>query len=286
MGEMPPAVRDAVGDGDVAAATDAFRDAVTQIAMDFIEQWVAGGRPADNILPRAPDILGQPVKLSYINSGSVGSVYKIQWGDQVWALKINRNASAGELGVMPLQSRVRGLVNKMHMGAVFKYGNRRYSWVLSDYVGRDRAGSFERAMEKLYYAYLTKGIDIADAHAQNFIDGKLIDQASLFQRTGCDDIRALSRGEQDMVKKLAHAIRTDNATAFEKMMASAAQEHPAVVRYMFFAMKFGKSPIFGPGHTDPFSMKLARFEEIVNRIYRGMPASKVGPRVTPTSHGR
>ena len=90
--------------------------------------------------------------LEYIASGSVGSVYKIQIGENVLALKINRNSSTGEFGVMPRQSHAGNLVNKMYMGAMFDYDGRKYSWVLSDYITRDRENSFVCAMEKLFYA--------------------------------------------------------------------------------------------------------------------------------------
>jgi hypothetical protein len=36
--------------------------------------------------------------------------------------------------------------------------------VLSDYISRDRENGFESAMEKLYFAYMTKGLTINDEH--------------------------------------------------------------------------------------------------------------------------
>ncbi|MBD5400525.1 hypothetical protein HDR61_02130 [bacterium] len=285
MGSIPPALMPRIADMDAATATTVFNDAITKIARDFHAALVADKRPEDIKLMSA-EIFGMPVTLDYIASGSVGSVYKIQIGDRVFALKINRNSSTGELGVMPRQSRARNLVNKMYMGAMFEHNGRKYSWVLSDYIAHDRENSFARAMEKLFYAYLTKGVNIVDAHSNNFIDGKLIDQASFTNRTGkIDDIKKLSRVEVDKVKKLVYYIKTDNVPEFQKLITKLAKTNPAVVNYMFFAMKFGKSPIFGPGKTDPFSVKIRKFESIVNDVRRDGIAQNATMLKSDTSRG-
>lgn len=285
MGSIPPALMPHIGDMDAAAATTEFNNAITEIARDFHTALAADKRPED-IKLTSREIFGMPVTLDYVASGSIGSVYKIQIGDHTFALKINRNSSTGELGVMPRQSRARNLVNKMYMGAVFEHDSRKYSWVLSDYIARDRENSFARAMEKLFYAYLTKGVTITDAHSNNFIDGKLIDQASFTNRTGkIDDIQKLTRTEVDAVKKLVYYIKTDNEPAFQKMITKLSQTNPAVINYMFFAMKFGKSPIFGPGKTDPFSVKLRKFESIVDTVRRAGMAQNATMLMPDTSRG-
>lgn len=264
MGSMPPQLLKYATDGNVADATNQFNHAMTQIAHDFHAQLARDIGPAD-IKLHAPRLFGRNVKLDYVASGSVGSVYKMQIGDDVFAFKINRKSAFGEMTVMPMQSRVRNLVNKMHIGNVFEYNGRKYSWVLSDYIERDSADSFYRAMQKLYWAYLTKGIDITDAHSNNFKDGKLIDTASLTSRKGkIDDVKKLTRPEIDMVKRLAYYIKTDKVPEFENLITRVARTNPAVLNYMFFAMKFGKSAIFGVGKTDAFSVNLRKFEKIVD----------------------
>lgn len=275
MGSLPPALRQHAGGQDIVAATAEFQTVITEIARDFHVALAVGAAP-ENIKLQSREIFGMPVTLDYVASGSVGSVYKIQIGDDVFALKINRNSSTGELDVMPTQSRARNLINKMYMGHVFEHAARKYSWVLSDYIARNREGSFARAMEKLFYAYLTKGINITDAHPNNFIDGKLIDQASLTRRTGkIDDIKRLTQTEVDAVKKLVYYIKTDNEPGFQKMITRLSQTNPAVIDYMFFATKFGKSPIFGPGKTDLFSVKIRKFEAIIDSVRRGININKI-----------
>ena len=268
MGAMPPQIRAMIGGRDIAAATNEFNTAMTQIATEFHRQLANDVSPAQ-IQLTSPQIFGHDVKLEYIASGSVGSVYKLSVGDHAFAFKINRNSSHGELGVMPLQKRARALVNPMHFGAVFDFGGRKYSWVLSDYIADNRADSFESAMEKLYYMYLTKGLTITDAHVNNFKDGKLIDLPSLGNRDGkIDDIKQLSRGEVDMVKKLARCIKTDDMTNFERLIQRAITSAPNVLKYMFFAMKYGRPPIFGVNKMNDFSVRLRKYEDVVNRAYR------------------
>ena len=268
MGEMPPQLRKYIKPEDVRNATREFNDFITTIARNFHDA-LAADTPKENISLKAPSLFGLPVKLEYIASGSVGSVYKMHIGDQLFALKINRNSAFGELDVMPKQKRARSLINKMYAGAVFEHMGRKYSWVLSDYVANDKENSFYRAMEKLYYAYLTKGIVITDSHPNNYIDGKLIDQASFTTRTGeIDDIKQLTRAQVDIVKKLAYCIKTNDTSRFQDLINRAATRNPAVVNYMFFAMKYGKSPVLIIGKMDGFAARLKKFESIVNDARR------------------
>lgn len=280
MGALPAPLRQMAGGRDVAAATREFNAVMTQIATDFHRQ-LADDTPVAQIHLTSPQIFGHDVKLEYVASGSVGSVYKMQIGDQTYAFKINRSSSHGELSVMPMQRRARALVNPMHIGSVFEFGNRKYSWVLSDFVADNRVDGFESAMEKLYYLYLTKGLTITDAHSNNFKDSKLIDPPSLTRRDGkIDDIKQLSRGEVDMVKKLVRHIKTDDMPSFERLVLRAATTTPNVLKYMFFAMKFGRPPTFGADKLDAFSVKLRKYENIVNRVYR-QPQTEIN---LPTGH--
>lgn len=265
MGEMPPVIRQLIGDADVAAATAEFNEYMSALAMDFHSRLADDIAPADIELKPSKKLFGQKVSLKYIASGSVGSVYKMTIGDNTFAFKINRRATTGELAVMPMQKRVRGLVNKTHIGSVFEFNGRKYSWVISDFIENNRANGFESAMEKLYFAYITKGVSITDAHPNNFKDGRLIDTPSLGKRQGeIDDIKNLTRVQVDIVKKLAYCIKTDDMPRFQSLVMRATTENPAVITYMFFAMKYAKRPTFAIGKTDDFSLKLRRYEEVIN----------------------
>lgn len=269
MGALPDALRQMVAGRDIATATDEFNAFMTTLAADFHRQLMSGADKNYIVLTAPGKLFGHDVKLDYVASGSVGSVYKIQIGDQTYAFKINRNSSHGELSVMPLQKRARGLVNPVHIGAVFEFGGRKYSWVLSDYIARDRTDGFESAMEKMYYMYLTKGLTIRDSHPGNFKDGKLIDIPSLDTRDDeLDDIKRLTRVEQNMVARLAYCIKTNDIDTFAQLVVHARTKNPAVIDYMFLAMKFGRAPIFGAGRTNDFAQRLRRFESIIDTAYR------------------
>lgn len=265
MGELPPALRQLIGDADVATATAEFKDFMTALATEFHAQLALDINPKDINLRVPGKLFGQTVSLDYVASGLIGSVYKMTIGDNIFAFKINRRTTTGELDVMPLQKRVRGLVNKMHIGSVFEFNGRKYSWVISDFIENDRVDGFESAMEKLYFAYITKGISIDDAHPNNFKDGRLVDTPSLGMRDReYDDIKKLTRVQVDIVKKLAYCIKTDDMSRFQSLVTRAIAENPAVITYMFFAMKYAKGPTFAVGKTDDFSMKLRRYEAVIN----------------------
>ncbi|MBO5946705.1 MAG: hypothetical protein J6Q44_01000 [Alphaproteobacteria bacterium] len=277
MGSLPEALRK-IAAQDARAATREFNALMTELATDFIAQLSNGTQKNKITLTASRKLFGQDVKLEYVASGSVGTVYKMQVGDLSYAFKINRNSLHGELYAMALQRRARGLVNQAHIGAVFEFGGRKYSWVLSDYVARDRADGFESAMEKLYFAYLTKGLTINDAHPGNFKDGKLIDIPSLDTRDNkVDDIKQLTRVEQNMVARLAYYIKTNDIEKFTKTVEMARTTNPAVINYMFVAMKFGRPPMFVAGNTNDFSLKLRRFESVIDMAYR---ANKRAPELS------
>ena len=264
MGAMPDELRKIAG-LDAATATEVFNQYITDLATDFHTQLANGTDKSEIKLTPKCKLFGMDVKLDYVASGSIGSVYKIQIGNSVFALKINRNSSHGELRVMPLTKCVRGLVNKTYMGSVFSFDNRKYSWVLSDFVVNDYKNSFSVAMQKLYFAYLAKGIDVSDAHPNNFMAGKLIDVPSLGKRNGkIDDINNLTRTEQDTVQQLTHYIRTNNLGKFTELTERVKKTNPAVIQYMFFAMKYAKGAVFSGDKTDEFSVRLKSFDAVMN----------------------
>ena len=270
MGALPYGLRMLIGDKDIAAATAEFNEYMTALAVDF-HTALACDTPKEQIHLVGPKLFGHDVTFEYVASGSIGSVYKMQIAGMSFAFKINRNGSHGELAVMPIQKRARNLINKMHIGSVFAFNNRKYSWVLSDYIEQDAVNSFYNAMERLFFMYVSKGLDINDAHPGNFKNGKLIDVPSLWVRKGkIDDIQQLTRFEQDIVKKLLHHIKTDDIASFSAVINMCAQTNPAVIKYLFFAMKHGRPAMFCAGKTNDFARKLSRFESVVNDAYKAV----------------
>lgn len=275
MGSLPPQLFKYIDVADIKSATIQFNEYINQIATDFhaqLEHWSY----RDNIKLSAPNLFGQPVKLKYIASGSIGSVYKLEIGSEIFALKINRNASYnGELDVIPMQKRAKGLLNHAYMGAVFEYNNRKYSWVLSDFVEHDTARSFEEAMQKLYFAYLTKGVTMHDAHPGNVKAGKFIDIPSFDMRDGhVDDIRKLNLRQVDIVKKLVNFIKTDNMDSFQKLVNHIKDSEPDIITYMFFAMKFGRSPVLET-KSPKFFAKIKKYENIINSANKELKSLNV-----------
>ena len=268
MGALPDALRKMAG-CDIATATHEFNAFMTILATDFHRQ-LADGVDKHNIQLTAPGkLFGYDVKLDYVASGSMGSVYKMEINGHEFAFKINRNSSHGELSNMQLQRRARGLVNRVHIGSVFEFGGRNYSWILSDYISENRTDSFESAMEKMYFMYLTRGLTITDAHPNNFKDGKLIDTPSLIRRDGeIDDIKQLTRVEQNIIQRLAYYIKTNDIDRFEQLVSFVRIKHPSVINYMYLAMRFGRAPTFGVGKSNEFTLKLQKFETVIDKAYR------------------
>ncbi len=265
MGTMPYELRKLVGTNDMSVATDEFNQYMTELAINFHQQLDDGVDKKDIKLAPSQKLFGCNVSLDYIASGSIGSVYKLQIGDNVYAFKINRDSSLGELSVMPLQKRSRGLVNKNYFASVFEFNGRKYSWALSDFVAKDLENSFKVAMEKLYYAYLAKGININDAHPNNFKNGKLIDIPSLSMRDNkIDDIKKLNRKEQNIVQQLVYYIKTNDLIKFKELTAQIAKTNPAVIEYMFFAMQYAKGAMF----ADDFSVRLRQFDSVIREAWR------------------
>lgn len=261
MGSLPPVLFQYIDKKNIKTATSEFVTFFDGVANDFHAQ--LANKKWEEIKLSNKLLFGQNVKFDYVASGTVGSVYRVQIGDKTFALKINRLPELGELLTLPLQKRARNLVNKTYIGSVFEFGGIKYTWALSDYVAHNRENSFERAIEKMYYLYLTKGIEVIDAHYNNFKDGKLIDAPSLTRHRGWYlDIQMLTRSEIDIVKKLVNYIKTDNINDFVNLAKKTTVSNPGVIKYMYLAMRFGKR--LSIDRTTPFTEKLKKFEVAID----------------------
>ena len=234
-GSLPPQLFKYIDIKNIRAATDLFIKFMNDISLQLHTKLSDVQQTKDNlrnIKLTAPKIFSQDVELEFIDSGTMASVYKIKIGDQTFALKINRNNGrhrSDELGAIKMHRSARNLINKAYIGAPFEYNGEEYSWLISDYVSRDRPNSFERANEKLLYAYLTKGIDYSDGASYNFKDGKIIDLAGLSRG---NTFISLNRAQTDIVKKLVHCMRADDMAGFNKLLA----KNPTVTQYMYISM--------------------------------------------------
>ncbi len=234
-GSLPPQLFKYIDTKNIRSATDRFINFINDIATQLHTKLANTQQTKSDLKSiklTAPKLFGQDVELDFIDSGTRASVYKIKIGNEIFALKINRQNGfqrSDELDAINLQRRARNLINKIYIGAPFEYGDEQYSWLLSDYVARDRKNSFDRGHEKLLYAYLTKGIDYSDVSTSNFKDGKIIDPGGLSRG---NTFFSLNRAQTDIVKKLVHCMRTDDMAGFNKLLA----KNPAVIQYMFVSM--------------------------------------------------
>lgn len=277
MGALPGELRQMAGDVDIRGATQEFNVFMTELAIDFHRQLLNGANKNEIRLVAPRKLFGHDVKLDYVASGSMGSVYRMQIGNHAFAFKINRNSSHGELSAMALQKRARNLANPVHIGAVFEFNERKYSWVVSDFIENDHINSFDKAMEKLYFAYITKGLSISDSHPGNFMGGKLIDTPTLSMRKNrVDDIAQLTRLELDIVKKMANCIKRDDMTCFEQLVNRSVSDNPSVIKYMFYAMLYAKPPVSATGHTNSFLEKLSRYERVMRSAWHQIGGRSAG----------
>ena len=274
MGSLPPQLFKYIDMADIKNATDEFNNFMTSVANEFHSK-LENFSYQNEIKLSAPDLFGQPVKLQYIASGSVGSVYKLKIGNEIFALKINRSSAFGEMEVIPMQKRAKNLLNHAYIGSMFEHNGRKYSWVISDYVAKDNAHGFEDAMIKMYFAYLTKGIIVRDTHPGNIKGGKIIDIPSFDMRDGAiDDIKKLNLRQIDIVKKLVNFIKTDNMVAFEKMVNHVKVSDPIIIQYMFFAMKFGRAPALSINAREFFA-KIKRYEVVINAAKKDLSVQHI-----------
>lgn len=274
MGSLPPQLFKYIDMADIKNATDEFNNFMTNVANEFHSK-LENFSYQNEIKLSAPNLFGQPVKLKYIASGSVGSVYKLEIGSEIFAFKINRSSAFGEMDVIPMQKRARNLLNRAYISSVFEYNGRKYSWVLSDFVEHDTARSFEDAMIKMYFVYLTKGIIVRDTHPGNIKGGKIIDIPSFDMRDGhVDDIRKLNLRQVDIVKKLVNFIKTDNMDSFQKLVNQVKISDPEIIQYMFFAMKFGRAPALSINAKEFFA-KIKRYEVVINAAKKDLSVQHI-----------
>jgi hypothetical protein len=282
-GSLPPQLFKYIDMSHISDATAQFSEYVTKLAQQFhsrINVW-GGYSDLELIELDTPDLFGQPVKLEYIDSGVTGTVYKFKIGSETFVLKINRSTrmATDELENMHMYNRARNLVNKTYIAAPFKYEGDEFTWLLSDYVGVDYKNSFKDACEKLYYAYITKGIAFSDGHYHNVKNGKIIDSDSFrFRIGGMDDFYSLNRKEVDSIKKLMYYIKTNKVLEFENLLK---ESNKTLVDYLYFSMLYARGQFLGGrSEDDALIKKLIKFEMLVSGIKTALKEhSKVGKKL-------
>lgn len=278
-GDLPKSLFKYIDKAHISHATAQFSEYMTMLAKQFHSQLSYFGPYYDltNIELDTPKLFGQDVSIEYVASGTTGTVYKIIIGDEPFALKINRSTrmATDEIENMHIYRRMRNLVNRVYIAAPFKNeDNEEYTWLLSAYVGNDSAQSFRRACEKLYFAYITKGIAFSDGHYNNFKDGKIIDSDSFRMRTyGFDDFKKLSRTEIDTVKKLMRFVKIDDKKSFQELLAKANKN---VLDYLFFSMVYARGQFFaGRDKDDDFVNRLLGYERMIQEFRQPQNAKNI-----------
>lgn len=268
-GNLPPQLFKYIDMNNISDATAQFSEYMTHLAKQFHSQVNLFGLRSDfaNLELDTPNLFGQTVSMEYIDSGSTGSVYKITIGTETFAFKINyaTRMATDELESMHIYRRFRNLVNRTHISAPFKYNGEEFTWLLSDYVSSDYSHSFDVACEKLYFAYITKGIAFSDGHYNNFKNGKIIDTDSFRYRVGgVDDFDSLSRTEKDTIKKLARYIKTNDKKSFSDLLIKSNQR---VIDYLFFSMVYARGAFLRVRESNAtFTEKIKSFEVIARNI--------------------
>lgn len=268
-GSLPQRLFKYIDMDNIRDATVQFSEFITNIAKQFHSKLNVFGEYSilESIELNAPYLFGQPVDIKYVGSGITGTVYKITVGSESFALKINRASriATDEIENMHLYGRSRNLVNRIHIAAPFKneYGEE-FTWLLSDYIEQDSAQSFFRACEKLYFAYITKGIAFSDAHYNNFKNGKIIDSDSFRMRIDdADNFYKLSRTDIDTVKKLMRFVKIDDKKSFEDLLK---KSNKNVKDYIFFSMLYARGNFFPANNkNNDFINKIISFEKIVQK---------------------
>ena len=59
---------------------------------------------------------------------------------------------------------------------------------------------------------------------------------------------------------------------FEQLVATARTRNPAVINYMFLAMRYGRPASFSVGKMNEFAGRLKKFESIIDTAYRANKA--------------
>lgn len=277
-GSLPPALFECIDKEHIADATAQFSEYMTELAKQFHSQVNFFGTYSDlaDIELDTPKLFGQDVVLKYIDSGTTGTVYKITIGSKSFAFKINRSTriATDEIENMHIYSRARNLVNRVYIASPFiNEDGEEFTWLLSDYIDQDIANSFETACQKLYFAYITKGIAFSDGHYNNFKNGKIIDTDSFRMRIGGqNDFEKLNKKDIDTIKKLVRFIKTNDKKSFQDLLK---KTNPRVIDYLFFSMSYARSQFFGSRNKDnDFLNKVLLYEKLVQEIHQVQNAKK------------
>lgn len=271
QGSLPPQLFKYVDRTQMAAETARFTEYINSVSGDFLDKLAERKRKSitvdysdfDAIVPQTPKLFGQNVSLEYIGCGMAGNVYKMQIGDNTFALKINRRENlTTDLEAIAEHRRARNLINRPYIGATFSHDGATYSWILSDYISDDQDNdmSFVSAKAKLFYAAMTKGLKYSDMHPANVKAGRIIDISGV-EHGGI----TLRRIEIDMVKKFLYLMRTNDMPRFRQLAEIAVASFPNVIKYMFVKMNIYQMEM--PMQLQPFKKMLVDYNHRVRAIY-------------------
>lgn len=271
QGSLPPQLFKYVDQTQMAAETARFTEYINSVSGDFLDKLAERKRKSITvgdsdfaaIVPQTPKLFGQDVSLEYIGCGMAGNVYKMQIGDNTFALKINRRENlTSDLEAIAEHRRARNLINRPYIGATFSHDGATYSWILSDYISDDQDNdmSFVSAKAKLFYAAMTKGLKYSDMYPANVKAGRIIDISGVER----GDIK-LSRIEIDMVKKFLYLMRTNDVPRFRQLAEIAVANFPNVIKYIFAKMNIYRMEI--PMQLQPFKKMLVDYNRRVRAIY-------------------
>ncbi len=271
QGSLPPQLFKYVDQTQMAAETARFTEYINSVSGDFLDKLAerkrksitVGDSDFATIVPQTPKLFGQDVSLEYIGCGMAGNVYKMQIGDNTFALKINRRENlTSDLEAIAEHRRARNLINRPYIGATFSHDGATYSWILSDYISDDQDNdmSFVSAKAKLFYAAMTKGLKYSDMYPANVKAGRIIDISGV-ERGGI----TLRRIEIDMVKKFLYLMRTNDVPRFRQLAEIAVASFPNVIKYIFAKMNIYRMEI--PMQLQPFKKMLVDYNRRVRAIY-------------------
>lgn len=259
-GSLPPQLFKYIDMNQIAVRTREFTDYMNNLAIEFHKRLVATGHAGELFLLDSVQIdtprklFGQPVRLEYVGSGTVGTVYKMHIGDAVFAFKINRQPNVKhELLAIDIYKKARNLVNKTYIGSTFQFENQNFSWVLMDYVDGDYENGFLDAQEKLFLAAMSKGLKYSDFYSPgNIKNAKIVDLAGVYVNA-----INLSRIEIDMVKKFLYFMRTNDMAGFKRQAEFVSKHNPHVIKYMFVKMTIYQMEI--PTRFLPFKKLIGEY---------------------------
>lgn len=271
QGSLPPQLFKYVDQTQMAAETARFTEYINSVSGDFLDKLAerkrksitVGDSDFATIVPQTPKLFDQDVSLEYIGCGMAGNVYKMQIGDNTFALKINRRENlTSDLEAIAEHRRARNLINRPYIGATFSHDGATYSWILSDYISDDQDNdmSFVSAKAKLFYAAMTKGLKYSDMYPANVKAGRIIDISGV-ERGGI----TLRRIEIDMVKKFLYLMRTNDVPRFRQLAEIAVANFPNVIKYIFAKMNIYRMEI--PMQLQPFKKMLVDYNRRVRAIY-------------------